>query len=303
MNARYRIPTAPALHHPVLSKAVQILTPRDRWLIDALHLHRVLTTEQLMQLFFRNLTTTRHRLLRLEQHGLLTRFRPWRPVGTAPAHWSLDVAGLLVYDASHPRRRPPGKDDTESPEALLRRMRSQRLSLDALAHSTHLAHRVETTSFFTRLIWDARTHHDGRVLARWWNERQLGNELGSYQLNHVRPDGYGAWQQDAKLIEFFLEYDRGTEPLHRLRDKIAGYPPLIGWVGRPMVVLIVLPSPRRLANAKTELWPAAAAAGLPIALGVTGTQPASGVRWTTPSQPTPQPLNQAATAVIADETT
>ncbi len=286
---------------PVLSKAVRILTPRDRRLIDALHAHRVLTTEQLMHLFFRNPTTTRHRLLRLEQHRLLTRFRPWRAAGTAPSHWTLDLAGLIICDASQPRRPLSWQDDAESPEALLKRMRSQRMSLDALAHSTHLTHRIETTSFFTRLIWDARTHHDGRALARWWNERRLGEQLGSYQIQHLQPDGYGAWQQDGALIEFFLEYDRGTEPLARLREKIAGYPELIAWVGRPMVILIALPSTRRLANAKADLWPAAQATGLPIALGVTGTEPASHAGWITPTQSIPQPLINVATAIIGSD--
>lgn len=287
---------------PVMSKAIQILTPRDRRLIDTLHLHRVMTTEQLMQMFFSNITTTRHRLARLEERGLLTRFRPWRPVGTAQSHWTLDIPGLLIYDASHPRRRPPRKEDGESADAVLKRMRSQRLSLDALAHSTHLTHRIETTSFFTRLIWDARTHRDGRSLANWWNERQLGDQLGAYRINQLRPDGYGAWQQNGAVTEFFLEHDRGTEPLNRLREKLAGYPPLIDWVGRPMVILIALPSVGRLKNVKAELWPAAQAAGLSIALGVPGDNPASRIRWITPSQPTPQSLSRVAAGTGSPDT-
>lgn len=39
----------------------------------------------------------------------------------------------------------------------------------------------------------------------------------------VRPDGYGRWHQDGREVDFFLEYDRGTEPLDRLAAKLAGY--------------------------------------------------------------------------------
>ncbi len=100
---------------PVLLKAVEILTERDRLVLAALNRHRVLTTEQIMQLFFHHPTTTQHRLLRLEQYGLLTRFRPWRPTGSAQSHWSLDIPGLLVVEAS----RRPDDGEEESIDSLM----------------------------------------------------------------------------------------------------------------------------------------------------------------------------------------
>ena len=259
---------------PVLLKAAEVLTDRDRRLIASLCVHRVLTTEQVMQLFFRNPTTTQHRLLRLERYGLLTRFRPWKPVGTAQSHWSLDIPGLLVAAASlaHDRlsRRPE-----ETPEALLQRVRRRRQSLDALAHSSHLAHRVETTNFFTRLICDARTHNDGRAVPAWWNERQLSDKLQLANVGGLRPDGYGAWQQDGRTVEFFLEHDRGTEPLARLKDKLHAYPQLIVWLSRPVVILFVVTNPRRLAHVIDEV--------LPVGLDVNVTVAVAAARDSSPS--------------------
>ena len=95
-------------------------------MLAALNMHRVLTTEQVMHMFFRKPTTRQHRLPPLERHGLLTRFRPWRPVGTAQSHWTLDMPGLLIVEAS---RTEPRRDD-ETPESLLRRLNQRRLSLD-----------------------------------------------------------------------------------------------------------------------------------------------------------------------------
>ncbi|MDQ3451555.1 MAG: replication-relaxation family protein [Actinomycetota bacterium] len=39
----------------------------------------------------------------------------------------------------------------------------------------------------------------------------------------VRPDSYGHWREAGTDVDFFLEYDRGTEPLNRLVDKLDGY--------------------------------------------------------------------------------
>jgi Replication-relaxation len=234
-----------------------------------------------MQLFFSHPTTTRHRLLRLEQHGLISRFRPWLPVGTAQSHWSLDIPGLIFVDAD----RDPSRFPDESPESLLRRMKKRRLSLDQLAHSTHLTHRVETNSFFTRLRWDERTHDDGRRLVAWINERELGDELQSHRINDIRPDGYGAWHQNGHTVEFFLEHDRGTEPLSRLQDKLQKYEPLIRQSDRPVVVLFALPGERRLGNlAASQVWAVAAETGSTVAACVQTADSPSGASWMMPGQ-------------------
>ncbi len=261
---------------PVLLKAAEILTERDRRLIAALHMHRVLTTEHITQMFFGSTITAQHRLLRLEQHGLLTRFRPWRPRDTAPSHWSVDIPGLVIYEADRPPEPRRGEED---PDALLRRVRRRRQSLDLLAHSSHLTHRIETTSFFTRLIWDARTHDDGRTLSAWWNERRLARELDFRSIHGVRPDGYGAWHQDGRTVEFFLEHDRGTEPLSRLEDKMAAYPAVLDWLGRPAAVLLTLHGRRRFANVVARVLPIGAELGLTVAAAIWGGRTPSQLVW------------------------
>ena len=297
-DARQRYTTWRQLD-PVLIKAVGILTDRDRRLLAALNMHRVLTTEQAMQLFFRNPTTTQHRLLSLERYRLLARFRPWRPVGTAQSHWTLDIPGLLVVEAS----RAESRREDETPDTLLRRMKQRRLWLDQLPHGPHLTHRVETTSFFTRLIWDARTHTDGRQLLAWWNERRLANELHSYLIDSIRPDGYGAWNQDGRTVEFFLEYDRGTEPLSRLRDKILAYPEAVTWIGRPVAVLFAVPSQGRLANLKSAIWPVADCCGISVAGAVIGSSSPNRVVWSTGSGLSNCQLSEVPVAAIGPDTT
>jgi hypothetical protein len=61
----------------------------------------------------------------------------------------------------------------------------------------------------------------------------------------VRPDGYGRWQESGRQVDFFLEYDRGTEPLDRLAAKLAGYRELADATQIPTPVLLWLPSPGR----------------------------------------------------------
>ena len=65
------------------------LTGRDRLLVRLVGMHRVLTTDQLAALGFANITTARHRLAVLVRIGLLRRFRPHPPTGSAPWHYVL----------------------------------------------------------------------------------------------------------------------------------------------------------------------------------------------------------------------
>ncbi len=78
------------------------MTDRDRLLVRLVGEHRVLTTGQLTALGFANLTTARHRLAVLVRLGLLRRFRPHPPTGSAPWHYVLEgsrqVCFLLEYD-------------------------------------------------------------------------------------------------------------------------------------------------------------------------------------------------------------
>lgn len=65
-------------------------------------------------------------------------------------------------------------------------------------------------------------------LVRWLAERECASATGAtgpFPSSTVRPDGWGVWREGTERVEFFLEYDRGSEPLPRLRGKpIAVWP-------------------------------------------------------------------------------
>lgn len=217
----------------VLQVASQ-LTDRDRHLCDLVYEHQVLTTNQLCDAAFTSLITTRHRLARLHDLRVLDRFQPLRPPGSSPHHWVLDELGAHVVAANH---------GVDVGDLAWRRGRAL-----ALATSQRLDHLVGANGCFTGLLRAARGQPDTR-LARWWSERRCAAEWGEF----VRPDGHGIWVEDHVQVGFFLEYDRGTEPLDRLVTKLAGYTELVEAEPDPVLVLFVLPTHRREAGVRQAL--------------------------------------------------
>src|SRR5690606_9879424 len=65
----------------------------------------------------------------------------------------------------------------------------------------------------------------------------------------VHPDGHGVWTEHATTVSFWLEYDRGTEPAHRLLAKIDDYQALQEATGLGHAVLIRMQTRRQ----ETEL--------------------------------------------------
>ena len=59
----------------------------------------------------------------------------------------------------------------------------------------------------------------GTELADWLTEAEAIRWADAI----VRPDAYGTWRQDGEAVEFFLEWDRGSETLGRLLAKLDGY--------------------------------------------------------------------------------
>jgi hypothetical protein len=107
-----------------------------------------------------------------------------------------------------------------------------------------LAHRIGVNEFFCALI-EAGRQNDSHGLAKWVPERTVRTADG-----WIRPDGYGVYLHPNGALDFYLEYDRGTETTRQLANKLAGY---IG-VARDWTehgaehfpcVLIVVPNYRR----------------------------------------------------------
>jgi hypothetical protein len=210
------------------------LTDRDRRLCQLLWEHRVLTTAQLTQLAFPSANAAEHRLAILHRLGLVDRFRPRHTPGSAPYHYVLGPLGATVL-AAHANGDP----------AQLGYRRDHTL---ALAHSQRLAHLLGVNSFFCALAHTARDQPDAE-LARWWSEQRCARHWGRL----VRPDGYGRWREQHRRIDFFLEYDRGTEAPPRIAGKLTGYQQLAAASGIRTPLLLWLPTSTREATIRHAL--------------------------------------------------
>ncbi len=234
MSSASPTPVRRRADHDLAAAVAPRLTPRDRALCGVLFDHRVLTTAQVVDYCFANLTTARHRLAALHRLRVLGRFRPFRPVGSAPWHWLLATLGAEVVASD--RGIEVARPAAQHSRAL------------ALADSQRLAHLLGVNGVFCSLARWARSHDDAE-LAEWWPERRCVVEWGQV----VRPDGFGALRHGERVVEFFLEFDAGTETLARLADKLDSYADLVRATGWSPWVAFSFPSPRREAEARAVL--------------------------------------------------
>lgn len=218
----------------LVASVARRLTPRDRLICHRLAEHRVLTTGQLTDLAFENVITAQHRLTVLHRLRVVDRVRHWRPVGSDPYHYVLDEIGAEIVAADQ-GVDPPRRGKVRS-------------RATALADSQRLAHLVGVNGVFCSLARWARTT-PGAALERWWSERRCAEQWTGV----IRPDGYGRLRHGAHVVEFVLEYDRGTEQLDRLTAKLDVYPDLADAVSWAPWVAFWFPSPRREAEARRVL--------------------------------------------------
>lgn len=219
-------------HHAMLAAH---LTPRDRWLARMCFEHRVFTTHQIVQLAYPSLRAANHRLRDLFCWRVLDRFQPFLSCGTAPMHYVLDIAGALAL----------AHEDGLDPKTLGYRHQGA----IGIAHSLRLAHTVGVNGFFTTLIAASRHPNAPGQLTAWWSEARCARHFGDL----VRPDAYGRWRQVDREVEFFLEFDFGTEALPILASKLAGYHQLATATGITTPVLVWLPTTRRETTARRAL--------------------------------------------------
>ncbi len=213
------------------------LTPRDKWIARMLWEHKVLTAHQITALAFPSFRSGRMRLRELYLWGVVDRFQPFVTIGTAPMHYVLAPAGAAVLAA---------EDGLDVKELGYRHDR-----VFGVAHSLRLAHTVGVNEWFTALVDRARNPHPGEQveLAAWWSETRCARHFGDL----IKPDGYGRWRSGDRQVEWFLEYDFGTEPLSKLAGKLAGYAALAQATGITTPLLVWLPTSRREAAARRLL--------------------------------------------------
>ncbi|MDA8360268.1 MAG: replication-relaxation family protein [Actinomycetota bacterium] len=232
------------------------LTERDRFICRVLWEHRVLTTEQVLDLCFSSLTSTQHRLVALWRLGVLERFRPLRPTGSEPWRYTLGPCGAAIVASERGVEAP-------RPSAVHDRV-------VALAAHQRTAHTLGVNGVFCALHKAARSRPDAAVGA-WWSERRCAAEWGDF----VRPDAYGAWEEAGRRVEFFLEHDTGTETLSRVAAKLDGYRDLAEAEGGARPLLFWLASPGR----EPALRKALQGSALPVATAVVGTTNPADAVW------------------------
>lgn len=216
------------------------MTDRDFDICDDLYRHLVMTAHQLAALHFTQLRQAEKRLKTLYDRGLLERFQPWRPTGSAPYHYILDDLGAHVL---------AGHYDLEV-KHLLKRLDKDR----GLAHSRKLDHILEINDFFVDLICRCR-EVSGCRLVTWWSEHRCEKRWRSSRDSEplVRPDAEGLLQGPNGKISFFLEIDRGTERGHMLTDKLPPYARVASMTMGPGVLLFLFPSANRELHARRKL--------------------------------------------------
>ncbi|MFF3667463.1 replication-relaxation family protein [Microtetraspora malaysiensis] len=244
----------------VLASLATRLTGRDRHLLRLVWTHTVLTCHQITELAFNGPITARHRLVKLNRIGVLDRFRPKPPVGSAPWHYVLGEPGAAVLAT---------EDGIDLHEFGYRRDRAL-----SIAYSQRLAHTVGTNEVFA-LLYGAARRTPGCRLRAWWPEARCAAQWGKY----VRPDAYGRWTENGHALDFFLEYDTGTETFDRVLAKLSGYAALTAATGITTPVLFMTTSPRRERGLHSRLQLRAAQMAVPCATTVAGTGGPEGPIW------------------------
>lgn len=221
----------PAPAAAVRAELSKRITDRDHAIATSVYEHRVLTLNQLAELHFNGLERARKRLTLLADLRVLARFRP-APLagGTSPYHYVLGDHGALLIAA---RRLIRVSDLDWTPSKTL-----------DVQTSTQLRHQVEANGFTTRLAHALRSATPAARLA-WRGQAACARTYRDL----IRPDSHLkiTWRENAAL-DAFLEWDRGTEPLRRLQDKLDRYDDLAVGRDNSVTVLLVLPSERRERN-------------------------------------------------------
>ncbi len=202
------------------------LDERDHAIFLSLLEHKVLTTYQIKNLYFRSFRRAQHRMKELRDLDLVSSFQVGRGFGEGrpPACWYLTKPGLVeIADAKDVRV-------SDLPWVPDHSYRTNKI----------LAHRLGVNAFFCALA-EASRAHEGHCLVTWRPEHWVRTRAAE-----VKPDGFGRYLHPGGACEFYLEYDRGTEAFGALSRKLAGYLRLAaGWTkeqelpGLPNLLIIV----------------------------------------------------------------
>lgn len=235
---------------PEADRPPMALTDRDCALLRMVNDCRALRTDQIEALFFGSRSTAQFRLAKLFQHEYLNRHflsvvsdAPAR----SPAIYTLGKRGARVLVSVY------GYQPNE-----LRLMRGG-------APAAHLLdHLLAVNGVRVAVTLAARA--PGLQLDEWQDETVfrarpdyvlLADKAGRQRQKPVFPDGYFVLTTPLGKSRFFLELDRGTEPLGKVSPQIAVYEQYVTsgqyqarFKARSLRILIVTTSERRLESLK-----------------------------------------------------
>lgn len=190
------------------------LTERDVAILQAVHDYRVLTTQQLQQLFFSSLHQTYARLSLLYHHSFLDRLflGVYADKMNTPILYVLDKRGAECLQAERGMEVQWGK-------------RTKDISAQFLEHTIA----INTVRIAVAKACGAGTPY---TLLEWRGENDLKADYdrvtirkdnGRLQTVSVIPDSYFALDTPRGKAALFLELDRGTMTTKRFKTKILAY--------------------------------------------------------------------------------
>jgi hypothetical protein len=207
-----------------------------------------MTRQQIRRLYFRregrlvSVQAVCRRLRLLSERGYLYRVRLPAMQGSGPYVYRAGKMAVVALDKGNPGR---------SRSALRGR---------AVHSFAGLYHGLEVVDFYLSLK-EGLEDRGGRIVS-WLGERQAHYR---FEWNGRRvllsPDGYCLWALGTVEGAFFLEWDRGTESMNRLSEKLERYQVYyqlqayhhhIGELGLKPRLLIVVPDERR--ERKVVAW-------------------------------------------------
>lgn len=185
------------------------LQERDRLLVEALDDYSLLTTEQVRYLLFPSMSRARKRLHLLWQHGLVHRIeRPTRlGEGTKSYLFRASAKGRRLTGTKAVRNGNGHKVPALSP--------------------LYAEHQIAVNRFRICLTL-ATKQTPGTILETWKKDGQLrlkvGHRRGGEELQvTIIPDAYFLLKSGGSRYGYFLEVDRGTATISRLKRKLLGY--------------------------------------------------------------------------------
>jgi hypothetical protein len=178
------------------------LCERELTVLLALAEHKIFSTDQIQTLFCDSERTTQRVLHQLRREELISSFE-WRSTSRRrdPDRHFLTPAGLALV-------------------ALLRGCRVAELGKIPTSRETAasiIRHRSGVNRFFCDLVTLTR-ERPGYGVETWRDEHKLKTSFGE-----VQPDSFGRLLYPGGAVEFYFEYDLGTEHRKVLIDKFAHY--------------------------------------------------------------------------------